>query len=124
MVEPKISLSLLVPGATMLSQQEAENKPKESYDYHKLSLKYEKGKGKNKKIVKEIIGFKTRKQRLITQTMVMSEEAYDAMIETAPTVKLSKIWKSLSIKERLSHHFDLIANDLGAISYDFEVLKN
>ena len=38
MVEPKVSLNLLVPGAGILSSQECEKNPKKNYDEHKVLI--------------------------------------------------------------------------------------
>ena len=76
MVEPKISLSLLVPGAGMLSSQECEKNPQESYNEHKMLIKYTKGKGKFQKEVKKLIVVKTRKQKMVSQNINICEEAY------------------------------------------------
>lgn len=135
MIEPKISLSLLVPGACMLSQQAAENKPQESYDKHSMLICYTKGKGKHQKLVKEKLTFNTRKSRLVTQNINICEEAYNYMLSTPTSQKLAKplkvnksgdvikrVWDTLNVHERLKHHFDLIAHDLGAVSYSYEIL--
>ena len=136
MIEPKISLSLLVPGAGMLSSQECEKKPpQESYNEQKMLIKYTKGKGKFQKEVKKLLVVKTRKQRMVSQNINICEEAYRSMLDTPTSTKLAKpvkfnrhgdvvkrVWDGLSEDERLKHHFDLIAHDLGAISYSWEVL--
>jgi hypothetical protein len=135
MVEPKVSLNLLVPGAGRLSSQECEKNPKESYDEHKMLLKYTKGKGKYQKEVKKLLVVKTRKQRLVSQNINICEEAYHHMLHTPTSAKLSKptkynkysevierVWDTLSVDERLRHHFDQIAFDLRAVSYSYEVL--
>ena len=135
MVEPKISLSLLVPGAGMLSSQECEKNPKESYNEQKMLISYTKGKGKNQKTVKKLLVVNTRKQKLVTQNINICEEAYNHMLSTPTTPKLSKptkvnkngdvierVWDTLSVHERLKHHLDLIAHDLRAVSYSYEVL--
>jgi hypothetical protein len=120
MVESKISLTLLVQGAGMLSSQVCEKYPKESYDEHKLLLTNYKG----KKVVKEVITFKTRKQKLVSQNINICEEAYHYMLETPPNIKLSKGWSNLSKDARLRHHFDLIAADFNAKSYSYEILDD
>lgn len=122
MVEPKISLSLLVPGAIMLSSQECDKNPKESYDKHKMLVSHPKGKGKHQKMVKELLVFKTRKPRLVTQNINLCEEAYQFMLLTPTTPKLGRIWDTLSVHERLKKHFDLIAYDFHAVSYSYEIL--
>lgn len=137
MVEYKVSLSLLVPGANRLSSQECEKNPKESYNEHKVSLNYLTGKGKKQKRVKELLVIKTKKQKLITQNINICDEAFYYMLNTPTTSKFAKIlqtnkngdvikrvWDTLSVHERLKHHFDLIAHDLGAVSYNYEILKD
>lgn len=135
MVEPKVSLNLLVPGAGMLSSQVCEENPQENYDEHKLLLTYTKGKGKFQKTVKKVLNIRTRKQKLVSQNINICEEAYYHMLHTPTSAKLSKptkynkygevierVWDTLSIDERLKYHFDLIAHDLGAVSYSYEIL--
>lgn len=135
MVEPKVSLSLLVPGASMMSSQECEKNSKDSYNEHKMLINFTKGKGKNQKVVKKPITIKTRKQKLVTQNISICEEAYNHMLSTPTSHKLSKpakknasggmaerVWDTLSIHDRLKHHFDLIAYDLRAVDYSYEIL--
>lgn len=135
MVEPKISLSLLVQGAGMLSSQECEKNPKESYNEHKMLISYTKGKGKNQKTSKKLLVIQTRKQKLVTQNINICEEAYKHMLSTPTSAKFSKptkknkdgdvierVWDTMSVNERLKCHFDLIAHDLNAVSYSYEIL--
>lgn len=135
MVEPKISLSLLVPGAGMLSSQECDKNPKGSYDEHKILISYTKGKGKYQKEAKKLLVINTRKQKLVTQNINICEEAYYHMLATPTSPKLAKptktnkngdvverVWDTLSVHERLKHHFDQIAYDLRAVSYSYEIL--
>lgn len=137
MIEPKVSLSLLVRGAGMLSSQECEKNPKESYNEKKMLVSIPKGKGKNKKEVKKLVVIKTRKQKLITQNISICDEAYQHMISTPTSAKFARpvktnkageivkrVWDTLSVDERLKHHFNQIAHDLGAVSFSYEVLKD
>lgn len=119
MVEPKVSLSLLVPGATMLSPQESGKNPK-NYDIHRINVEYKKG----NKVKKETLTVHTRKNRLVTQHMNVSKEAYDYMIETPVDSKLKRTWATLPKTERLNHHFNLIARDLGAVHFSYEILQD
>lgn len=121
MVETKVSLSLQVPGAGMLSPQECERNPKESYDEFRVLVRYTKGSGKNAKEVKEPITIRTRKQKLIPQVINICKESYDYMLETPVSSRMARIWGSLSKRERLKAHFDLVAHDFHAASYSFEV---
>lgn len=136
MVEPKISLSLLVPGAGMLSSQECEKNPQESYNEHKMPIKYTKrNKVSSRKEVKKLIVVKTRKQKMVSQNINICEEAYQSMLHTPTSPKLSKptkldkngdvverVWDTMTVHERLKAHFDQIAHDLGAVSYSYEIL--
>lgn len=135
MVEPKVSLSLLVPGAGMMSSQECEKNPKESYDEHKMLISYTKGKGKSQRVAKKLLVINTRKQKLVSQNISICEEAYHHMLSTPTSHKLAKptkynkngevierVWDKLTVHERLKYHFDLIAHDLRAVSYSYEIL--
>lgn len=135
MVEPKISLSLLVPGTGMLSSQECDKNPKESYDESRILIKYTKGKGKNQKAAKQLLVIQTRKQKLVTQNINICEEAYKHMLSTPTSAKFSKptkknrtgdvierVWDTMSVHERLKEHFNLMAHDLHAVSYSYEIL--
>lgn len=124
MIEPKISLSLLVQGATMLSSQECEKNPKESYNEHIVTLEFPKGKGKQQRTIKKTFKVQTRKSKLITQNINLCEDAYYYMINNATDPKLIKKWPHMSIDSRLKAHFDLIAHDLRAVSYDYKVLDD
>lgn len=135
MIETKLSLSLLIPGTSMLSSQECEKNPKNSYDEHKVLIKYTKGKGKTQKQVKKLLTIHTSKQKLIPHHMNISEEAYKYMLETPTAHKYSKpikwnsagevvqrIWDIMSVDDRLRKHFDMVAHDLRAVSYSYEIL--
>lgn len=137
MVESKVSLSLFVPGANMLSSQECEKNPKDSYDENKITVSYTKGKGKKAQKVKKTYVFMTRKQRLITQNININREAYEYMLQTPTTTKLSKpvkrnnagdviqrVWDTMSVDARLKEHFNLIAHDFRAVSYSYEILDD
>lgn len=132
MIDNKLSLTFVLPGSTLLSSQECEENPKENYDTFKITLK--ETKGKNKKSSTESIYVKTRKPKTISQHLNMTTEAYLHMLNTPVNTKLAKVvkmdkrgnpvraWDMLSEHKKLSHHIDLIAHDLHAISYKFEIL--
>lgn len=124
MIEPKVSLTMLVPGATMFSLQECSTNSKECYDTHKIMLEWVEEEGKKKKLKRDLITFKTRKSRLVSRHINISKEAYDYMLNTSTIPKMQKKWTKLAIKERLKHHFDQIASDFNAVSYSFEILDD
>lgn len=134
-MEIKVTLSLLVPGASLLTPEFCEKNPKESYNEQEMLISYTKGKGKFQKRVKKPLVIKTRKQRMVSQNINICEEAYKSMLDTPTSNKLAKpikvnrcgevvkrVWDTLTVHERLKHHFDLIAHDLRAVSYSYEIL--
>lgn len=134
MVETKVRLSLVVQSATLLSSQECEENPKQNYKSEKVVLTSTNRKGK---VLKDVITIQTRKQRTVTHVINMSKEAYDYMLSTPTSSKLSKptkynrqgevierAWDKLSEKEKLNHHFEKIANDMFAISWSYQILDD
>lgn len=88
---------------------------------------------KYKRTITKPLYVHTRKARTASQHINMSTEAYLHMLSTPVNAKLAKVvkvtksgavraWDLLSEHERLTHHLDLIAHDLHAISYEYEVL--
>lgn len=127
MTNPKLNLSLQVPGACMLSQQECCKNPKDSYDTTKMMVEYEvtdtEGKKTKKRKVKELINIRTRKSVPAKQNIVMSEEAYKHMLETPVDLRTSlTAWLRMPEDQRLKAHLDCIAHDMRAISYTYEIL--
>lgn len=144
MSEVKVRLSMSVPGAQMLTQGECDKNPKESYNTEKVTVSYRTKKGK---LQKETIEFHTRKNRLAKQLVCISKEAYDYMIDPSqpPTEKLAKkifVPKSTGIKgkkatvettiwahhfnyvKRLDWHLAKIAESMGAVKFQFEILED
>lgn len=124
-----------MPGAKRLSSQECEKNPKESYNEEKVELIFTKG--KSRKIVKQVIVVKTRKQELITHNMSISDEAYKYMLSTPISPKyarlvkrdknkdtMDRIWDIMSVRDRLNKYFDLLAHDFNAKSYSYEILDD
>lgn len=135
MIDNKLSLTFVLPGSTLVSSQECEKNPKENCITHKIMVSETKGKGKNRRTITKPLYVHTRKARTASQHINMSTEAYLHMLNTPTSAKLAKVvkvnpktggtiraWDLLSEHERLTHHLDLIAHDLHAISYEYEVL--
>lgn len=132
MVGPKLSLILILPGGTLVSQQVAENKPEEFTEEQKIVLRNYKSK-KNKE--PEVVAFKTRKSLPARQVLEMSQEAYEAMLETSTSSKYNKVvakskgrpirvWDTMSEDARIRKHCELIAHDMGAIDFSFNVFED
>lgn len=87
---------------------------------------------KKSKGKKEKITISTRKQRLISQHINICKEAFNEMLRLPTSAKLARIidkkgrreWDKLTLHERLKKHFDLIAEDLGAVSYTYDILDD
>ena len=131
MIESKIRLTLVVPGATMLSSQECEKNPKENYKEQNVVVKYTKGKGKHTTTKTKVYKIHLRSHKPATQSISICKEAYDYMLSTPTEAKYNRatkggkrIWDTMTIKDRLKMHFDTIANDLNAISYSYEILDD
>ena len=132
MVEPKLSLILVLPGSIMVSQQVAENKPEEWTEEHKMFFKNHKSK-KNKN--PKVITFRTRKSIPAKQVLKMSQEAYEAMLEESTSPKYNKViaevkgkiirvWDTMSEDARIKKHCELIAHDMGAIDFSYNILDD
>lgn len=140
MSEIKVRLSLEVPGAQMLSTQDCvKMSKKEAYDHSTMTFKTPVKKGKKMVMEKEICHINTRKSKPAKQNISITKEAYDYMLEEAPLAKYNKrvktkssekkdtfvsIWDTMNTDARLKAHFDLIAADLNAISYSYEILED
>lgn len=123
----KMSVTIELPGSTMMTPQECGENPK---NYKKqvqvLSIKAYDAKAKKSSFKKEKIEYRTRKCIPAYQSINMTEEAYEYMISSlcpewyAPMGGINK-WKKLPIKERLQLHLDRTCKSLGGISYTYVV---
>lgn len=146
MNETKLRLSLSVPGAQLLSPQECGENPKDSFNTHIIPISYHTKKGK---FIRENITVKTRKHKLVKQSISISKDAYNYMIDpecppdgrTAKKVYITKtikqpngkpkkvtkestVWAQYTIKQRLEWHLSRIAADLRAVSFTYEVFED
>lgn len=126
MSEIKVRLSLEVPGATMLSSQDCEKmSKKEACDHTVIVVEHKVRKGKKFVIEKTPLHINTRKSKPARQNISLSEEAYNYMIDVKeiPSITMTKVWNSLSPKQRLEYHLGLIAEGLRATSYSYQILN-
>lgn len=127
MSEIKVRLSMTVPGAGMLSSQECEKNPKESYNVTKLLV--QNGRGKNST---ELITVATRKNKTAKQSISITKEAYDYMVSNefnsncySLLFKYPKhVWLKMTPKQRLEAHLSIIAESFNAIGFTYEVLDD
>ena len=118
---------MTVPGAGMLSSQECEKNPKESYDVTKLLVRN--GRGKNST---ELITVATRKSKTAKQSISITKEAYDYMVSnefksncSSLLLKYPKhVWLKMTPTQRLEVHLSIIAESFNAIGFTYEVLDD
>lgn len=140
MSEIKLSLSVELRGRTMFSKEEclkttqktitAKNGRKIAVtkvveDWDKMEEHYMRVTDTNG-TSPEIITLHTRKCKPATQSLNMSKEAYEYMIDkhSCPSWLKPGKWNIMSKKERLEAHLQRIAEHLGGISYTYQVFKD
>ena len=127
MNEIKLSLSIVLPGRILLSEQECSKNPKESYFNNVVVVENENHK-------KEILHFQTRKSRIARQSLNINKASYDYMTAKSSNAKMDalncpewakpKEWFKLSKTQRLEAHLLRITRSLGGISYTYQVFDN
>lgn len=144
MSEIKLSLSIELQGSTMFNKEEClktthkviEKKTKagkvykktievEVEDWDKMekhSMRVANMKGTNP----EIITFYTRKCKPAAQSLNISKEAYEYMIDkdSCPSWSKPGKWAAMSEKERLEAHLQRTVEYLGGISYTYQVFED
>ena len=142
MIDIKVSLTILVPGANMISKEESltsiqrcvTNKGKQVYkqgkplmkevlvedlDKHDLNtilISNDKGK------IVDRVTFYTRKSVPARRSMNLSREAYDYMVsDMYPEWYKLRNWKNLTKEQRLTIHLERIAQNFGGEVEDFIV---
>lgn len=126
----KMSVTIMLPGGTMMAPQECGENPK-NYDRNviTLSVKHFDKKTKKSFFRNEPLEFKTRKCNPVPQVINMSEEAYEYMTSAMcpewfiPMGGISK-WKKLSANERLDFHLERTCQAMGGISFDYVVFED
>ena len=125
MNEIKVSLSIVLQGSIMYSQEQAKalEEEKVGTGYDAFSMRVE-GLKKGKKDA-ETITVKTRKCKPAGQSLNLSVDAYNYMIgEEAPYFVKPKDWERLTKKQRLEAHLRRIVEGLGGVSFTYAILDN
>ena len=140
MSEIKLSLSIELQGSTMFSKEEClkttqkvittKNSRKrtvikvvEDWDkMNKHTIRVTDKDGTNP----EIITFHTRKCKPATQSLNMSKEAYEYMIDkdSCPSWSKPSKWAAMSEKKRLEAHLQRTVEHLGGTLYTYQVLED
>lgn len=115
----KVNLSIKLPGSVMLSQQVAENTPN-SFDEFKVEVSSPEGENI------EVLTVQTRKCAPASQSLNISKDAYDAMIdvELCPYWCKARTWAGMNNKMRLEAHLKRIAEGLGGTSFTYQVFED
>lgn len=125
MNDVKVSLSIILQGGVMYSQEQAKalEKEKVGTGYDTFNMRVE-GLKDGKKDA-ETITVKTRKYKPAGQSLNLSMDAYDYMTgKEAPYFVKAKDWKRLTKKQRLEAHLKRIVEELGGVSFTYAVLDN
>lgn len=125
MNDVKVSLSIILQGGVMYSQEQAKalEKEKVGTGYDTFNMRVEDLKDGKKDA--ETITVKTRKCKPAGQSLNLSMDAYDYMTgKEAPYFVKAKDWKRLTKKQRLEAHLKRIVEELGGVSFTYAVLDN
>ena len=127
MADVKLSVTIELPGSTMMTPQECGENP-ENYDRNWMLLSVKTFDNKTKKYFyrKEPLEFKTRKCKPATQVIKMSQEAYEYMTSTmCPEwfVYQGGIhkWKQFTPEQRLELHLERLRKAVGGRAYTYVV---
>lgn len=126
MNEIKVSLSIVLQGSIMYSQEQAKalEKEKEGTGYDTFNMRVEGKKSDGKKDV-QTITVKTRKNKPASQSLNLSMDAYECMTgKEAPYFVKARDWERLTKKQRLEAHLKRICEELGGVSFTYAVLDN
>lgn len=138
----KVNLSIVLPGRTMLSEQECSEKLIE-WKYNKrtkrkekiITVKYDSNKTTPNRLFldykdasgrhKEPIFFSTRNTIPAKKSVNINKEAYNYMtsVECPEWAKLGE-WKQLSKENRLKAHLQRMCEAEGGISFEYQIFED
>lgn len=124
MNEIKVSVSIVLRGSILLTQEEAETlekeQPKSGFEKHTQVVENPNGKDR------QVIHYQTRKCRTASQSVKLCKEAYLYMIDknSCPEWEKTKKWSTMSKKERLESHLQRLTEHLGGISFTYKVFED
>ena len=137
----KVNLSIVLPGSTMLSEQECSKQlkdtiikkgkkkiitktvyNKENNTENRIFLDYKDNDGIRHR---EPLFFMTRNTIPCKKSINISKEAYDYMVSAeCPAWEKMGEWKQLSRIKRLISHMQRICDNEGGISFEFQIFED
>lgn len=123
----KVILTMIIPGATMMSEEQCKKLPKkEGYDSHIMTLATKVKKDKKLVVQKEVFHINTRKSIPAKRVLCISDYAYKHMINSkeVPEAKYIKTWNKMNNSQKLEYYLNSIAFHFGALSFNYTVLEN
>ena len=141
-MEVKVSLTIELPGAMMWSKEEClktthkviKKETKAGKIYKKTNkVKVEDWDKMDEHIMRvagvfktQVITFHTRKCKPAAQSLNISKEAYEYMIDkdSCPSWSKPSKWAAMSEKERLEAHLQRTVEYLGGTSYTYQVFED
>lgn len=126
MNEIKVSVSIILRGSVLFTQEEAETlekeQPNSGFEKHTQVVEKNPKKGKGK----QVIHYSTRKCRQASQSIKVCKEAYLHMIDKTACpewIKMKK-WAAMNKRERLEAHLKRLTEHLGGLSYTYKVFED
>lgn len=137
----KVNLSIVLPGSTMLSEQECSKQlkdtivkkgkkkiitktvyNKENNTENRIFLDYKDNDGIRHR---EPLFFMTRNTIPCKKSINISKEAYDYMVSAeCPAWEKMGEWKQLSRIKRLTSHMQRMCDNEGGISFEFQIFED
>lgn len=125
MNEIKVSVSIILRGSILLTQEEAETlekeQPKSGFERHTQVVE-----DPNNRKDRQVIHYQTRKCRTASQSVKLCKEAYLHMIDKSACPEWEKVskWVAKSNKERLESHLQRLTEHFGGISFTYKVFED
>ena len=113
----KISVSFKIKGGIMYQEKDKDGNPL-YYDINTMEFR------NNKTKHTDVVKFKTPKCKPCIQTITMTEEAYQYMLDTRTNNISTNDWKRMQANKRIAEHLKEIQHDLDAISFEFTVFED
>ena len=113
----KMSANVKLQGSVMYLEKDQNDEPIH-YDINVMNFYNQK---KNKT---ETVKFKTSQCKPCIQSINISEEAYQNMMNNPASGISLNHWKRMSENQRIAEHLKEIQHDLDAISFEFTVFDN